>query len=491
MTTAREYLRVSKDKSGHQRSNEEQHADHEALADARGWSLGKPYQDVVSASRYSAKVRGGFAELIADLHSGEFAASVLLLWESSRGSRQVGEWVELIGLCEKASVMIHVTAHDRTYDPSNPRDRRTILEDAVDSEYEAAKTSTRGRRTAAQAALNGQPWARIPFGYRRTRDPNTGRVDQQEINPEEAEVVRELFARIIAGHSFRGIATDFAERGITRRSGKAFTGRDLGVMVSRVLYMGQRSHKPRAGGPLTISVAAWPGIISEADFLTVQRIISAPERVSTRAGRGTHLLSMIARCDVCDAKLAARTRHGEMAYTCHAAGHVGGFKSDLDVYAEEVIISYLSSEAAHSAINAGMADEKKLAEVRDGVARARRDFDELADQVSAGTLSAVFAARAEPGILARLRAAEQREKALKTPAALQGETGPREWVQARWDVAPMAARRTLAQTLFSPDLIGTLRLMRSPTPGKRVPVMDRVVWVRLVDGKEVRVPRGR
>jgi hypothetical protein len=52
-TIAREYLRVSVDKSGRERSPEEQHADNERAAADHRWALGDPYRDVGSASRYA------------------------------------------------------------------------------------------------------------------------------------------------------------------------------------------------------------------------------------------------------------------------------------------------------------------------------------------------------------------------------------------------------------------------------------------------------
>lgn len=94
--------------------------------------------------------------------------------KSSRGSRSVGEWVSLLELCERRSVRIHVVTHNRTYDPANGRDRRSLLEDAVDGEYESSKISTRSRRAAAANAAAGRPFGRIPYGYRRVFDPQPG-----------------------------------------------------------------------------------------------------------------------------------------------------------------------------------------------------------------------------------------------------------------------------------------------------------------------------
>ena len=82
LRTAREYLRVSMDRSGRERSNDEQHADNQREAEANGWALGEHYADVGSASRYATKARGNFETLVADLAADRFGAEVLILWES-------------------------------------------------------------------------------------------------------------------------------------------------------------------------------------------------------------------------------------------------------------------------------------------------------------------------------------------------------------------------------------------------------------------------
>lgn len=75
---ARDYLRVSLDRSGRARSLTEQHADHQRVAEEQGWSLDEDsYRDEsVSASRYSRKSRDGFDRLIADLEQDRFRAQV-------------------------------------------------------------------------------------------------------------------------------------------------------------------------------------------------------------------------------------------------------------------------------------------------------------------------------------------------------------------------------------------------------------------------------
>ena len=118
------------------------------------------------------------------MRAGRFGADVLILWESSRGSRKVGEWVELIDLCEQQRVSIFVTTHGREY-----------------------------KRAAAANARAGLPYGRIAYGYARRYDERTRKIIAQEPHPDEAPIVVELFARLKEGHAFKAIARDFAARG--------------------------------------------------------------------------------------------------------------------------------------------------------------------------------------------------------------------------------------------------------------------------------------
>ncbi|MEU8866922.1 recombinase family protein [Streptomyces umbrinus] len=77
--TAREYLRVSVDKSGTERSPEEQHAEHAETAAELGIALGRPYKDIGSASRYAKKARDDFQRLMSDLRNDTFGADLLWL----------------------------------------------------------------------------------------------------------------------------------------------------------------------------------------------------------------------------------------------------------------------------------------------------------------------------------------------------------------------------------------------------------------------------
>jgi site-specific DNA recombinase len=484
--TGREYLRVSADKSGRERSPEEQHADHVAVAAERGWTLGVAYRDIGSASRYAVKAREGFDRLVADLESDRFDAQLLILWEGSRGSRRTNEWVRLIELCEDRQVKIFIFTYERVFDPANPYDRADLLELAIKSELASAETSKRTRRAAAATAAAGRPAGRCPYGYRRRYDPVTRKLDVQEEEPDEAAVVRELFARLHAGHSLRSIAKDFEERGIRTRSGRVFSAQHLRSLALMPAYAGIRVHDPdrenghRLSPNASYTDAVWPALVERLVFLAVKRRLNDPGRVTTRPGRGVHLLSMIGLCDVCDGSLAARQSDRGREYVCHRKGCVRIGYADLNTFVEAAVVAYLSRPENLTWLAARDDDEELLA-ARRQVAQIRSELEDLADQVGAGRLSATLAARAEPGIRARLRAAEAREADLATPAPLRDLIGANLDPVERWTNAPISARREVVKLLFSPEVCGQLRVQRSATPGHRCPVDQRVRWARKHD----------
>jgi site-specific DNA recombinase len=304
----REYLRVSKDSSGRGKSPDQQHDENATALAHRGWDLHPtPYRDNDrSASRYSKKTREGFAQLMSDLEEDAFGAGALALWESSRGSRRTGEWVDLIELCEERGIRIWVTTHGRLYDPANARDRRTLLEDAVDSEYESAKTSKRLQRDMRSNAEKGRPHGKKIYGYRRIKDAETGALLRVEPDEEEAPVVQEAARRILAGETFYAIAKDFNERGIpprrgtmkAHRQGLGWTPPAIKQMLTMPAYAAKRQHRGEIIGD-----AMWPALVELDTWEKLQAVMSPPERRRTNDWPARHLLTGIATCGVCGAPM--------------------------------------------------------------------------------------------------------------------------------------------------------------------------------------------
>jgi DNA invertase Pin-like site-specific DNA recombinase len=488
-TTAREYQRVSKIARGNDRSPEEQHDDNARAAQRQGWTLGPAYRDKISASRYGRRVREDWQRLVDDLARDRFGADILILWESSRGSRQMSEWVQLLELAERRGVRIYVTADSKLYDPAEPRDRRSLLEDAIDAEYESAKTSKRTRRSAAATAVDGKPGPGLPpYGYRRVYDPATGRRVGQEVEPAEAEIVRELFRRLDSGHTLRSITADFAARGLRKRDGEPFTRTTLRSIALNRAYIGERVHDParatvrqgRLSPRAVISKGVWPPIVDSPLWTAVHRLLTDEARITQRPGRAVHWLAGIALCDVCGGPMRARVRKDmtepELFYVCHNATHVTVPYKALEDLAEDQLLAYLGRDEVAEALTARPDDPAALAAAESELSAVQQDIEDLADRAnSGGPVARKLLDRNVPILERRLAAATARRDELTAPPRLRGLIEPGKNVRRQWKETLMPARREIARIVFVPHLQGELLVVKGPL---RSPIAERVVWKR-------------
>jgi len=455
-------------------SVEEQNRANKKDAEREGIQLGEPYGEErdISASRYSNKTRDGFEGLLADLESGTFGADILYLWESSRGSRKVGEWVTLIDLCEMCGVLIRVTTHGRTYDPRNGRDRRTLLEDAVDSEYESYKISTRCLRTAEEMAADGRPTGRAPWGYQPVYDVRSGALITWEPDPETAPYIRELFERIAAGHTQRAIADDWTGRGIRSATGKAYTQQSLRRLLVRPAYAGLRVHRGQT------TQGTWEALISAELWHTVQRIMHDPQRLKNRNGRARHLLTMIIRCDDCGGPMVVRkTITDYERYRCRDCGRVSISEAPVDEIVVGAILAYLSREDVYQSLNAGGEDSPELAEIRERIAATRAELAEAENTEPETVFEAKQLAKLVGKLTQKISDLEQQERELTTPSALRRLIEPGADVSERWDQLPLAAKREVARILLSPELLGEVRIKKTGKAAK-LDASYRVKWLR-------------
>lgn len=482
----REYLRVSQDESGNERSPKQQHGDHAIDAKREGFDLhSSPYGDVGSASPGS-KERVDFERMLADLRCGTFDADGLCLWEGSRGSRRVSEWALLIELLAELGKFVWIHTHHRLYDMRNARDRRTLQEEAVDAEYETAKTSERLRRDAAAHAAAGGASGRVSYGLKREFDPKTGKLVGRVKDPVAAGHVETLlFKPFVAGVPLKQIERDWGKRGIVNGVGNPFTAEQLRQMLRNRQYIAERVHIPGRQArwwmypdEARISKGNWPAIVTREVFFEAQAILDDPARKTTRPGRGIHELSLIGKCDVCSSYLRACKKRGKPGYQCMTKGCVTVRKDELDAVARERIVAYLSSREVYAGLlRAEERDEEELKRVRAELVEARAEHQALKTAVKAKRLSIAFAADVEPDLAQRVVDLTAREDALTTPPVLRGWLGSRADVEARWKAASTQTRRQIAKLVLTPRIAGELRVKRSPLAGRAaamVPVKDRV-----------------
>lgn len=487
---AREYRRLSDRKGG--RSLDDQGRDNRDAADEREWTLGDPYvDDGRSASRYARRRRDDFDRLVADLQSGPtgrrsaFGADVLMLWESSRGSRQVGEWVSFIELCEAKRVLIWVTTHERLYDPANGRDRKALIDDAVDSEYESYKTHRRLVRTAPGDAARGRPYGKAPWGLRPVYDPKNGKLLTWEADPTPAgttaagrdQAVRELFEILEAGHSTGHAARVFLKRGYLNSIRQPFGREHLRRMARCHAYAGLRYYKG------TVYQGVWDGLVTETQFWTVNRLLTAPGRTSPSRGKLLHVLTAALTCGRCIKLMGTRFEKGHFLYRCATCGlrinKAGVDELLLGTRREDpgLLLDFLARPDIYEVLSVPDADDPAVRQVQADLARARAERDEM-ETATGGTLAEVrLLANSLAQKQAEVSQLEVRERELMLPAVVLSVIKPGRDVWDTWAETPIRTQRIIARMILGPGYLGRPHVMPSIHVGRGQPdPASRIEW---------------
>ncbi|MGP4089530.1 recombinase family protein [Streptomyces sp. KR55] len=539
--TAREYLRVSKGKGRSARSIRDQHTDNlEAEQEHGPWQWGEPYQDTGSASKFARKVRDDFEKLVADLRSGEFGdpGDVLVLWEIARLARETGRGVEIVDLCEAAGYLVHITSHERTYNPRNYNDRHELISGIADAEREARRLSKRTLRGLNSAAREGRPQGQVSFGYARDYEviDRRPRPVAQYPHPEEGRLVAELFVRVAGVEDNRfGLADDenvpllytntpredggllpepmyalsreWEQRGIVSRDrtvdgelvpGVPFSPQNLRSMLLRPAYAGLRKHNGK------IVPVRWEGytpIVSRALFDRVQKVLADPSRRTYTGEHIRHVLSMTMRCGVCRLPMAAMHRNknrkkASLGYQGHPCGHVWVDKEetdriiigDLDRFDPEtgkrlppelgVILKYLADPLRHAALRRRPDSSAQEKTVRAELDRLTGELEELEKAPTPKTARAKIQRTMDMEELeTQIAALDAKLVKLTTPAPLAAllPDEPITDVVAWWKNTSIEKQRAIAAVLLTPALLGEVRIM--PAPGRKpTPVAERIAW---------------
>jgi site-specific DNA recombinase len=467
-STAVIYARVSQDKSKRLKSVQQQEQEAREAASQHGWPVARVFRDNDrSASRYASKVREEYADLLAHLDTGD--VGILILWESSRGGRELEGWAGLLNLCRRRGVRIHVVSHRRTYDLDNPRDWRTLAEDGVDSAYESEKTRERVLRDVRANAEKGRPHGKLLYGYRRVYDDRGGYI-RQEPHPEQAPVVQEAAQRVRAGESMYAIARDFQARGIpTPRGGKGWRPEQIPRLVTNPGYVAKRVHQGAVIGD-----ADWPALLSDEIYADCVSRLRDPARRTVRDNRAKHLLTGVTFCAHCDGRMfvqkaprATDPTHTDL--TCRSNFCTSVKERPVEEFVSNLVLARLSQP-----------DFLDLYAVPgiDGAAVARRQAQELRARLDGfyasaaeGGISPAALASIEARLLPQIQDAENRSTAVAVPTVLRDAAGPQ--AAERWSRLSLDQRRTVVRLLVEVRVSRTGRGRRYFDPAR----LEQSRWV--------------
>lgn len=290
------YCRISADPTGQQAGVRRQEDDCRRLADDLGWTVADVFVDNdLSAS--TGKRRPAYERLLAAVEAGEIDA--IIAWHPDRLYRLTRELERIIDVVRGAGAEVRtVTAGE--VDLSTPSGRmvaRIIGATAQgEVEHKAERQRAANRRAAEAGRLSGR--GRRAFGYA---------PDRSEVVEAEAEVVREVADRLLAGESQTSVCRDLNERGITTTAGNPWRPARLREMIRSPHLAGLRSHRGEV-----VARATWPAILDEVTHRRLARAFDGRRRTTVRR----HLLSGLL---VCGAPLGHSRVCGAAMYGVHLA----------------------------------------------------------------------------------------------------------------------------------------------------------------------------
>lgn len=281
-----------------------------AYANAQSYEI----VDVYSDEGFSGKDlhRPAMERLLSDVKSNRI--DIVVIYKLDRLSRHVKDVLELVELFDKYSVTLY--SLNENLDLSSPFGRAALKMSATFSELERETIVERMQMGKAARARSGKYTCpgKSPFGYKLNKA-----ADRLEIVPEEAEAIREMYAKYIEGYSFRKLYRYCREKFPDIRY---FTNSmSCKPVIERPMYAGYFEHN----GEL-IKATNYEPIISYETYLQAQEAV---KRNTTRREHDNtpYLLTGLVYCAKCGRAFCGKRRahkvngiekHAYYSYGCIA-----------------------------------------------------------------------------------------------------------------------------------------------------------------------------
>ncbi|WP_100524118.1 recombinase family protein [Mycobacteroides abscessus] len=374
------YARISADVEGKSLGVQRQLEDCRKLASDRGWVVGREYVDN-DVSAYSGKARPGYEAMCADLAAG--VRDAVIVYNLDRLHRRPAELEDFVALCEAAGVN-QVATVTADIDLGNDDGLFMARIFAAFAAKESGRKSARMRRKYEQKAAQGLPHGpNRPFGYE---------DDKMTIRETEAEVIRELVTRVIAGESLNSLTVWLNETGIRPVRGERWASTAVRGIVSSPRIAGLRAYKGEVVGD-----AAWEPIITAAQRDQVLASLAVRSWNRKRSPR-KYLLSGLCRCGRCQARMfsAARLEAGasKRRYVCSSSPDHGGcgrmtvVADPLEKLIADAVLTRLDSKVLADALAGKVRANPDTAALSAQVEAAQTRLDELTGLYSSGAISA-------------------------------------------------------------------------------------------------------
>jgi len=446
------YARVSRLGDERQRSTDGQVEDCTARVNDLSASVGEVHVDD-GRSAWNPRVhRPGWDRLMARLESG--ATGGVVVFDLARFSRRPIEGERLITAAERGLLVLD---SEDSYDLTTTNGKKHFRDQLNGAAFESDRLSDRVKRGKRVKALRGEPnVSSRPFGFEDDGPGSPRRFDR--VRESEAEVLRELAARLLAGDSQDEMIRDLNRRGVTTSYDKPWTRAGLRQVLTR----------PRNAGLIVYDGAVIPdkrlpgeSILTEDTHERICSLFAARRR--GRPVSDAYLCSGVVCCGLCGHRLSGRPRVNmkpypdggvRRQYWCQPRAHDGGCgriavdQRELDRHIGALVVAILADPRHAAAVeSAARSAVEQRQKIEAEISECEQLANALANRLGRREISLIRYDAATVPLDRRL--AELRDTLGEIDAAPSAVVSAEvvaasraEW-EARWKVATVAEQRAL------------------------------------------------
>jgi DNA invertase Pin-like site-specific DNA recombinase len=271
--------------------------------------------------------------------------------ELSRIGRNLRHTVNIIYDFIDQGICIHTKSENiRTLNPDgtkNPDAMFRVGMFASIAEMEVETMRTRIKSGLRNSKLNGgSNTAAQPYGFQSINR-------KLAIEPNEAELVREIYSKYLAGFSMNRIAQHLNDLGIKTRKNRNWVDKTINDILTNSLYKGERYHNGEKM-PYDLEV-----IIPEEKWEQVQTLIKDKSIYNNRQSKNINLLKGLVYCGKCGEPLYMHRRKdlSDNVYKCLSSKT--GYKAK-SCGLKGINVDLLNIYAFTLALQSGTLDHQKL-----------------------------------------------------------------------------------------------------------------------------------
>jgi site-specific DNA recombinase len=279
----------------------------------RGWTLARPADAYVDDGR-TAKAghleqREAFTRLLKDAAAGAFDVVCVFDLDRLTRSEDLMERGIILGSLQRAGVQIADACKGQLLDlATSGGDLQASL-----GSYFAAEDNRKRRERTVQGKLTAisrgrKPSGPTPYGYSYDRAAGLW-----SIRDDQAEVVRELYARVVAGETAAfSLSEELNARGVPRPRGGAWQRDRVWAILVNPLYKGTYVADKRRG--LTMKV---PAVVSEEEWAAAQEALEHRRSYPLPRTHYVSLLAGLGTCALCGSPInISGNSKGRRYYAC-------------------------------------------------------------------------------------------------------------------------------------------------------------------------------